>query len=137
MKPVELFAPPEYWKLTDDERRQFRCGPGRGILEKLVPDRILGVDVGPACGIHDFCYSQGRANQDKADADLIFLNNLIRLVETCGGYDWLQKMRLRFAHDYYEAVSHFGGPAFWKGKNKPEEMGVILLGAYRHSDGFV
>ena len=123
MRQAQLFAPPEYWRLSEDERIWFRCGPGRGVLEWLVPDHILGVCITPACAVHDFCYSQGCTDKDKCDADVIFLNNMIRIIEAHNGIGFLQRMRLRRARIYYEAVSHFGGPAFWSGKNRPDEMG--------------
>ena len=119
-----LFAPPEYWKLSEDERKAFRCGPGRGVLEWLVPETIYGLCVTPACSIHDFMYAHGSTPMDKDEADRVFLNNMIRLIEAAGGPWILRMLRLRRARVYYEAVSHFGGPEFWNTKNKPTEIGL-------------
>ena len=126
---VFLFAPPEYWKLTGEERKNYRCGPGRGILERIIPDKILGCDIQPACGIHDFQYGQGRTDQDKADADEVFLNNMIRLIEAYGGRECMVRWRLNIAREYYEAVQHYGGPAYWNEKNKPDEIGLVAAPA--------
>lgn len=120
-----LFAPEAYWRLPEDERRRRRCGPGRGVLEKLVPETIYGVRVSQACSIHDFMYAIGHTPLDKDESDMVFLNNMIRLIEAHGGWWLLQLLRLRRARIYYEAVSHFGGPAFWNDKNKPTEIGLI------------
>ena len=119
-----LFAPPTYWRLPEDERRARRCGPGRGVLEWLVPDTIYGVNVSVACSIHDFMYAIGVTDTDKADADEVFLNNLIRLIEAHDGWWPIQWLRLRRALIYYGAVKHFGGPAFWNTKNQPTEIGL-------------
>lgn len=120
-----LFAPPAYWRLTEEERKRHRCGPGRGVLEKLVPENLLGCSVSAACSIHDFCYAIGHTIEDKNEADRIFLNNMIRLIEAYGGLHFMIHLRLRRAFIYYEAVCHFGGPAFWREKNKPTELGLV------------
>lgn len=128
MNQTFLFAPPEYWKLTDDERKNFRCGPGRGVLEFLVPEKIWGLCITPACAIHDFMYREGPPTPEgKAEADAVFLNNTIRLIEagTDPHYRLLMRLRLRRARTYYESVKLMGGAAYWKGKNKPGEMGLV------------
>jgi hypothetical protein len=128
MNQVSLYAPPEYWKLTEEERRQFRCGPGRGILERLVPETVWGLCITPACGIHDFMYRTGEpTDQGKADADEVFLNNMIRLVEAGTKSYVLLWLRLRRAHTYYQAVRYFGGLAYWHDKNKLSEMGLVTM----------
>jgi hypothetical protein len=30
------------------------CGPGQGLLEKVVPDKILGLSFSPVCYTHDY-----------------------------------------------------------------------------------
>jgi hypothetical protein len=124
---VELFAPPEYWRLTDEERSQFRCGPGRGVLEWLVPETMYGLTITPACAIHDFSYRIGQNDQDKTDADDVFLNNMVRIIEAHTNNKILLCLRLRRAKTYYQMVKQFGGVAFWSGKNLPSEMGLVLI----------
>lgn len=119
-----LFAPESYWRLPPAEREAYRCGPGRGVLEWMVPNTAWGVDFSPACAVHDFMYSEGRTIADKDEADRVFLNNLIRLIEAAGGNWLIRRLRLRRAQTYYEAVHRFGGPCFWNNKNKPTELGL-------------
>lgn len=60
------------------------CGPGQGLLEKLIPDGFPGlVDFRDACGYHDRCY--GRWNQVRSTCDAIFHT---RMLETCETIPW-------------------------------------------------
>lgn len=127
LKTVHLFAPPAYWEMSEDEKQYFKCGPGRGVLEKLVPETAYGLRLTAACSIHDFMYYYGRTDQDKIDADDVFLNNMIRIIQAKTGSRILMLLRLRRARTYYLAVKIFGGPAFWRGKNKSEEMEQIPI----------
>ena len=122
---AQLFAPEAYWKTPEGERRRWRCGPNRGLLEVLVPETIYGLRVSPACSIHDFMYSVGETIADKDEADRVFLNNMIRLIEDRKKFRVLVVLRLKRAFKYYEFVKHFGGPFYWVGKNKPSEVGVV------------
>jgi hypothetical protein len=126
-----LWAPEEYWDLAESEREQFRCGPGRGILERLIPDvwrvgypLVRPLCVTPSCAIHDYCYGSGPNTIEwKETSDRAFRNNLIRLVENAGGPRAIVWARLRRCNLYYRCVRDFGGPAFWAGRNKKEELG--------------
>jgi hypothetical protein len=126
-----LWAPEEYWGLDESERESFRCGPGRGILERLIPDVwrvgypfVRPLRITPSCAIHDYCYGSGPNTIEwKEVADRAFRNNLIRQVEDAGGPKVIVKARLRRCNLYYRCVRDFGGPAFWAGRNKKEELG--------------
>jgi hypothetical protein len=126
-----LWAPEEFWQLSEAERAEFRCGPGRGILEKLIPDVwwvgfpiVRPLCVTPACAIHDHMYGTGPNTIGwKGVADRSFMNNLIRLVENAGGPRAIVCRRLDRCNLYYKFVRDFGGPAFWAGRNKESELG--------------
>ncbi|HLD91499.1 MAG TPA: hypothetical protein VI911_10925 [Patescibacteria group bacterium] len=101
------------------EKETNGCGPG-GWKFDLVPDSIWGCPITDACNIHDWMYHFGKVLEDKDRADRIFRNNMIRLINA-RTTNWFAKKlllgrRLRMAEIYYEVVSHFGGPAFWNGK---------------------
>ncbi|HBD18665.1 MAG TPA: hypothetical protein DC063_00190 [Arenimonas sp.] len=89
-----------------------------------MPDTIYGLRVTAACDIHDYMYFIGDGIEDKDAADRVFLNNLLRLIAAGTRWDWLRRLRALRARTYYAAVCAFGGPAFWHGKNLPEEMGA-------------
>jgi len=118
-----LFAPPSYWTCTEAMRREIvsGCGPGKGWKANLVPETLWGLSVHEACDIHDWMYHLGETIEDKKEADRVFLNNMIRIIDVRTKWNWLRRLRLRRAKTYYLAVCWFGGPAFWAGKNQPGE----------------
>jgi len=124
---MQLYAPASYIAAPPETRLQVvnGCGPG-GWKVDLVPDRMWGLDVSPACDIHDWMYVVGLTLADKEEADRVFLNNLLRLIDSAPGWHnqlWLLKrLRRNRARFYYEAVQHFGGPAFWSGKNQQTNL---------------
>jgi hypothetical protein len=119
-----LFAPPDYWMLTKDQRADISNGCGtRGLLGLLVPDTVYFLSIKSACDIHDFMYAIGINIKDKQEADRVFLNNMMRIIDHETRWDWLKVLRLRRAKTYYQAVKNFGGLAFWSGKNAPENKG--------------
>ena len=123
MKPVELYAPQSYIQATPAERERVinGCGPG-GWLERLVPDTMYRLDVSEPCNIHDWMYVTGLTIEDKQRADRAFLNNLVRVIDANTHWGWLRRLRYRRARTYYEAVSNYGGPWFWRNKNQPEDV---------------
>lgn len=119
---TRLFAPAAYWQLTAAGRAELElngCGPD-GWKNRLVPERLLGVAITAACNIHDYMYIVGETEADREEADRVFLNNMLRIVEAESA-NWLTRtLRRRLALHYYAAVRDFGGPFFWADKNPPE-----------------
>ena len=126
MTRAMLFAPPGYWRMSPEHRAEIcnGCGP-KGLCGYVIPDTIWGLYIGDVCDIHDFQYETGSTHEDKESADRSFLYNMLRLIEAAGGPAILKWLRRRRAMKYYRAVCAFGGPAFWAGKNRPEEMGTV------------
>lgn len=116
MSKTRLYAPPAYYDLSEVERARICNGCGtKGLGGLIVPDTLWGLEIEDACDIHDFMWHEGSTIEDKREADRIFLNNMLRLID--GGSKWLKWIRRRRAYKYYEGVAVFGGPAFWAGKN--------------------
>jgi len=118
-EPYAIIYAPEDWVTTPLEERKKMvngCGPG-GWLSELVPESMYGIDVTPACNVHDFMYLKGQTIQDKEEADRVFLNNMLRIINHESKCFILRWLRRRRALKYYLAVKHFGGPFFWEGKN--------------------
>lgn len=120
---VWLYAPELYLTLPAAERKKLvnGCGPGGWKID-LVPDTIWGLDISEACNIHDFMYLIGTDLAAKEEADRVFLNNTLRLIDSRDSMRWLKKLRRQRAREYYEAVHLFGGPAYWHGKNPTINM---------------
>lgn len=96
------------------------CGPG-GWKFDIIPDTVFGLSIKEACNIHDWDYAEGSTAEDKRLADYRFKNNCYAIIDNADG--WFNRM-LRYHRtirviEYYEAVQHFGGDAFWQGKEKP------------------
>lgn len=120
-----LYAPDSYQQALPSVREQVinGCGPG-GWKVDLIPDTVYGLSIKEACNIHDWMYAVGRTIQDKEEADRIFLNNTLRLINRKGGIlgRLLRHPRRVRAYEYYTAVKCFGGPAFWSGKNSTSDL---------------
>lgn len=126
MKAVQLYAPESYVDASAAERAAVcnGCGPS-GWKVDLVPDSLWGLSVAGACNIHDWMYHEGKTIEDKAGADRVMLNNMLRLVNGRTRWRWLRWLRRRSAHVYYQAIKRYGGPAFWEGKNKAAELSLM------------
>lgn len=119
---TELFAPAAYWSLIDKSPYCNGCG-AKGLGGYLIPDNLFGLSIENCCNIHDFMYSMGNGIADKEEADRVFLNNMLREIEAVQASRVVNFFRRLRAMGYYSAVRDFGGPAFWAGKNRPEELG--------------
>ena len=118
-----LWAPVEYKKLSSCDKDRICNGCGsKGLGGIIVPDTLWGLSIEEACDIHDFMYARGKTIEDKKEADRVFLNNMQRIIAAKKSYAILTWLRRRRAKTYYEAVKYFGGPAFWCGKNHPDNI---------------
>jgi len=124
MVKTSLWAPAEYWELTPEQRRTMCTGCGTASTW-WVPDTVWGLNITPACNIHDYMYIMGDCEKDRKTADQVFLNNIIRIIQAKTRFRILSWLRRRRAVIYYQAVRLFGGAAFWAGKNKPAELETI------------
>lgn len=127
MKHARLYAPESYWEASREEReaRCNGCGPkGFGLL---VPDTVWGLRITPACDIHDWMYCFGKTEADKEEADSVFLNNMIRIIDAGTSFNLLRWLRQQRAHKYYWSVKELGGPAFWSGKNPRGTEGLVPI----------
>jgi len=114
---LNLHEPPSYTDASKGQRDAIcnGCGAANAKFD-FVPDTIYGLCITPACNIHDWMYDE--AGPDivfKREADRVFLNNILRIIEDKGGF--LKFLRRRRALKYYLAVKYLGGLAFWKDKN--------------------
>jgi len=115
---MKLFALNDYEMVMDYPDTYIpdsECnGCGSGWNEALVPDSIYGLDISPACCVHDFMYAVASTTREQADD--IFLSNLLDIIEAFDKWwypTWLARHR---AVTYYDAVRRSGGKYFGKDK---------------------
>lgn len=124
MASYQLDAHPDYWRLSEEERKERcnGCGAKRGLP---IPDTIWGLNITEACDIHDDDYVRGTTEQHKQEADQRLLYNGMQLIEAqTGWYQCILKpLRRRRMLKYYEAVVAFGDKAFWHGKDHQTQGG--------------
>lgn len=121
---VQLYAHQECWLFREnhpEEFQSFGCGPG-GTGDLLVPDTMFGVDISNACRIHDWYYRfwPGKTEEDRAMADRIMRNNLLRIVRAKSNNRFSLWLRERNCQLYYNMVRNYGASAFFDERN-PEE----------------
>lgn len=73
----------------------------------------------------DHMYKWGLTEEERAEADRVFLNNMLRIINAHGGcLAWFRRYR---AMTYYNFVRKYGGPHYWAGKNRPEDEMVVSV----------
>lgn len=114
-KKYDLSIPNSFWIYDEATLAMIvnGCGP-RGFGSKIVPNRIWGLSVKPACIIHDFMYETGTTQVDKELADFWFFRNMLKIIEKDSNFI-MRIIRRKAALTYYQAVAEFGDKAF---KNK-------------------
>ena len=113
-----LFAPASFKAATTEQLIEHCNGCGADGSWFRPPKRMYGTLIVQACIIHDWQYSFGVVQEDKQEADRIFLNNMHRLISRDSD-KWYKPtfLQRRRALKYYRAVDLCGGEAYWTGKN--------------------
>jgi hypothetical protein len=120
-KVLRLSANPTYWNASQTQRDEIDNGCGsEGVLGTLVPDSLLGLSISKACSIHDWMYHHGRTDKQRKEADIIFLDNMKKIVNKSDNNSILKYFRKGLAKIYYLGVRIFGN-YFFKKKIKPKE----------------
>lgn len=128
MCEVKLFASPSYREASSLAIAEICNGCGtKGFGGWIVPDTLWGLDIHPACEIHDWDYFMGETDEDKRAADRILLNNMLRIIHAKTKNPILKALRIHRAQVYYHIVRLLGGLAFWDNKNTPADMVTVEL----------
>ena len=67
-------------------------------------------------------YHVGRTDEDRAEADKVFLRNMTLLIEYRTRFGFLKRLRLRAARTFFHAVQIYGSDFFDKGKGLLKEL---------------
>ena len=113
---VKLYKPKDY-DITPKEQLEKICNGCGPAGWKAKFNSILGCNVSECCQIHDFQYEFGESLEDKRSADRVFLNNLLRVINSKDSWKITTYFRRKIAYGYYKAVDRYGGPAYWADKN--------------------
>ena len=100
------------------------CGYGSSFQEKVIPDNFYGVNVSPACWVHDQMFALADPTwKDFYLANDTFIHNLKQIVEHESDSRVMKQLRIIRAYEYYAAVMLPGSIAFWsmKAKQGPEK----------------
>jgi hypothetical protein len=127
---MKLYAPNEYWNATEEELKENCNGCGDETTKNIVPDKILGLDIHPACWKHDWMYAKGVTKGDKLFADAMFLVNMVVLILSRSSKA-LVFPRIVMAIGYFLAVARFGKTAFFMGKPINTSTEITFSGEFR------
>lgn len=101
-----LLTPLSMLRLSMGAIMEMTNGCGReGFENRIVPDTIWGLDISPACRVHDYMYAHADTLADENYADAIFGANLISLIQQKTKFPPLKWLRLRRAYKYIDAVA--------------------------------
>lgn len=108
---LSLIYPITYNKLSKEEKYNICNGCGtKGLV--FIPHKILWIDITEACNIHDYMYNIGSSLVDKDIADLVFLHNMLILINNNTKLEFLTGIRKLIASFYYRMVKTYGLPSF-------------------------
>lgn len=101
----EGYVPP-YTKLQDFPDC---CGAGEGFGEKVIPDKILGLNISAACDIHDDCFGCGEPTwADFHQSNSVFFRNIYKIIRTKSSNRFIGTLRVISASVYFGAVDTVG-----------------------------
>lgn len=102
------------------------CGAGQGIGDWVIPEKMFGLKISPACYIHDEDWAVAPPTWEAFHAaNSRFLHNLIAIVEATSKSSFLKHIRLYRCVTYYNAVDSRLNKIFWILKNKQQiELGM-------------
>ena len=93
---------------------------GAGWSRHIIPDRLFGLNMGPACFYHDLMFEAAeRTSADFHHANSVFLHNMLAIHNhfTSDEDEWRHD-RLHRIITYYEAVDTGMGKLFFGGFEK-------------------
>lgn len=129
---MKLYAPLHYWNSTKEQRESDcnGCGSELDLSGKLVPNTMYGLNIRPACCVHDFMYIHGKTYADKLFADAIFLLNLCVIIIEKSNW-FTMGFRLLRATKYFVAVVKAGDDSFFHKKDKNDDMYITFHGTFK------
>jgi len=115
---MEIPEVPDFvWPTFSSKNFPPCCGAGGGWGEKLVPDSLIGINISPACFVHDWMYEYAPKDHDTFDqANSMMYRNILAIIAVKGKCLSILELVtvVKEAGIYYEAICTFGGIFFFK-----------------------
>jgi hypothetical protein len=116
-KILELLQTIEAMPQEEVDRIANGCGPQKKFLGiDFVPDDLAGINITPACDLHDVGYNLGDNDEDKTVSDLMFLNLMVLHIIYSKAGDVQKAAALNLAMKFFWAVYFHGKDAFYADK---------------------
>lgn len=110
---LDLIVPDSFIRATDEEIKEKTggCGPGK-YGDYFVPDSVLFVSLKEACIVHDWEYAHAKSWEDKKNADINFLINMLNINYNRSKSKIMRRIRDQIIFKYFIAVYYYGDPFF-------------------------
>ena len=106
--------------------RDFPSCCGAGMTDPLVPETMWGLNISPACWVHDRMFEQAdKTWADFFQANEIFEHNLETIIDQKSRSRVLKMLRRHRAHIYAKAVYIFGANYFFDTIMEDDYVGRI------------
>lgn len=111
-KDHHIFYPENYSMISKARIKEICNGAGGdgGLLTKLIPNTLYGLDCKRCFDVHDVMYAAGGTPKERKFADDVLLKNMHMLIDT--STYMLRMPRKARAFMYYSAVRLFGAKFF-------------------------
>ena len=97
------------------------CGAGK-VGDWLVPDSIWGVNISPACWVHDQMFAVAPATWGAFHyANAVFFVNIAAIIQARSANALIRTLRIARASLYLLAVSTAGASIFWAMKKEGQQ----------------
>ena len=100
-----LKAPMSYVEAPLEIKREVvnKCGPD-GLLSRLVPNHLLGLNISESCNIHDWMFAEAKNQRAHQKSDAVFLKNIKTQIKKSKTNSLLKTVRYGMAYIYFGAV---------------------------------
>lgn len=110
----ERLVIPDSFLLSSAAVRGEVCnGAGPRKFGWLVPDNIWGLSITDAANVHDWMYWKGTTDEERLEADVTFLVNMMILIDMGSKWCITRFLRRWRAMTYYSAVREYGHRCFY------------------------
>lgn len=102
------------WPTPTVEEFAAYCGAGDGFFNNIVPEKIWGIIISPACYVHDKMWAEAKPTwADFHHSNSVFWANINSLIMEQSKSRTLARLRLYRAVTYFNAVDSLGASIFW------------------------